>query len=53
MVSARVTRRARAYDAFLVHHIAGMNFLGPGGSSVPHPHFQVTCAAFRTPVSLG
>jgi UDPglucose--hexose-1-phosphate uridylyltransferase len=40
-VSAQLVRRARAYDPDLVHHIAGMNFLGPGGSSVPHPHFQV------------
>ncbi len=33
--------RNRARDAALVHHVAGMNFLQPGGSSVPHPHFQV------------
>jgi UDPglucose--hexose-1-phosphate uridylyltransferase len=39
--SAELVRRARAHDAALVHHVAGMNFLGPGGSSVPHPHLQV------------
>jgi galactose-1-phosphate uridylyltransferase len=39
--SAELVRRARARDRSLVHHVAGMNFLGPGGSSVPHPHFQV------------
>lgn len=38
---AEVTRRARARDAKLVHCVAGMNFLHPGGSSVPHPHLQV------------
>jgi galactose-1-phosphate uridylyltransferase len=25
----------------MVHHLVGMNFLPPAGSSVPHPHFQV------------
>jgi galactose-1-phosphate uridylyltransferase len=39
--AAELVRRARAGDASLVHHVAGMNFLGPGGSSVPHPHLQV------------
>jgi UDPglucose--hexose-1-phosphate uridylyltransferase len=39
--SAELVRRARAQDASLVHHVAGMNFLNPGGSSVPHPHLQV------------
>jgi len=39
--AAEVVRRARAGDAALVHHVAGMNFLPPAGSSVPHPHFQV------------
>ncbi len=39
--AAELVRRARRHDPALVHHIAGMNFLGPGGSSVPHPHFQV------------
>jgi UDPglucose--hexose-1-phosphate uridylyltransferase len=39
--TAELVRRARARDPALVHHVAGMNFLGPGGSSVPHPHFQV------------
>jgi galactose-1-phosphate uridylyltransferase len=39
--AAEVVRRARAQDASLVHHVAGMNFLHPGGSSVPHPHLQV------------
>jgi galactose-1-phosphate uridylyltransferase len=33
--------RARAADPACVHHVAGMNFLQPGGSSVPHPHLQV------------
>jgi galactose-1-phosphate uridylyltransferase len=39
--AAELVRRARAFDASLVHHVAGMNFLQPGGSSVPHPHLQV------------
>lgn len=39
--SRELVRRARARDPALVHHVAGMNFLHPGGSSVPHPHFQV------------
>jgi galactose-1-phosphate uridylyltransferase len=36
-----LVRRARAADPAMVHHLVGMNFLPPGGSSVPHPHFQV------------
>lgn len=40
-VAVELVRRARAHDPALVHHAAGMNFLQPGGSSVPHPHFQV------------
>lgn len=39
--TAELIRRARAHDPARVHHVAGMNFLAPGGSSVPHPHFQV------------
>jgi len=39
--SAELVRRARAHDPAQVHHVAGMNFLQPAGSSVPHPHFQV------------
>jgi galactose-1-phosphate uridylyltransferase len=39
--AAEVVRRARAIDPGLVHHVAGMNFLQPAGSSVPHPHLQV------------
>jgi galactose-1-phosphate uridylyltransferase len=39
--AAEVVRRARAQAPSLVHHVAGMNFLQPGGSSVPHPHLQV------------
>jgi UDPglucose--hexose-1-phosphate uridylyltransferase len=39
--SVELIRRVRARDPSLVHHVAGMNFLNPGGSSVPHPHFQV------------
>jgi galactose-1-phosphate uridylyltransferase len=39
--AAELLRRARRTDPALVHHVAGMNFLPPGGSSVPHPHFQV------------
>ena len=34
-------KRARRSDPSLSHHVAGMNFLAPGGSSLPHPHFQV------------
>jgi galactose-1-phosphate uridylyltransferase len=40
-VAAELVRRARLHDRSLVHHVAGMNFLAPGGSSVPHPHLQV------------
>lgn len=40
-ISADLVRRARALEPGLVHHLVGMNFLPPGGSSVPHPHFQV------------
>jgi galactose-1-phosphate uridylyltransferase len=40
-VSGELVRRARASDPALVHHAVGMNFLHPGGSSVPHAHFQV------------
>ncbi len=39
--AAEVVRVARRSDAALVHHVAGMNFLQPAGSSVPHPHLQV------------
>jgi len=39
--AVELVRRARAADPRHVHHLAGMNFLPPGGSSVPHPHFQV------------
>lgn len=39
--AAELVRRARRHDPALVHHLAGMNFLPSGGSSVPHPHFQV------------
>jgi galactose-1-phosphate uridylyltransferase len=39
--AADLVRRARADDPQLAHHLVGMNFLPPGGSSVPHPHFQV------------
>jgi len=39
-VCCELLRRARARDATLVHHAVGMNFLPPGGSSIPHPHFQ-------------
>jgi galactose-1-phosphate uridylyltransferase len=40
-VCAELARRTRAREPSLVHHLAGMNFLQPGGSSVPHPHFQM------------
>ena len=40
-LSASLVQRVRAQDGALVHHAVGMNFLQPGGSSVPHPHFQV------------
>jgi galactose-1-phosphate uridylyltransferase len=40
-VARELVRRARAHDGALVHHVVGMNFLAPGGSSLPHPHFQV------------
>ncbi len=41
LASGELVRRARRRDAAHVHHVVGMNFLHPGGSSVPHPHFQV------------
>jgi galactose-1-phosphate uridylyltransferase len=38
-VGAELVRLAR--DRYgLPHHLLGMNFLHPGGSSVPHPHLQ-------------
>ena len=40
-VASELVRLARAHDPSLAHHIAGMNFLQPAGSSVPHPHLQV------------
>lgn len=40
-VACDLVRRARRHDAALAHHVVGMNFLAPGGSSLPHPHFQV------------
>jgi UDPglucose--hexose-1-phosphate uridylyltransferase len=39
--AARMVRLARESDASRIHHVAGMNFLHPGGSSVPHPHMQI------------
>lgn len=39
--AAELVRRVRARDPAAVHHVAGMNFLQPSGSSVPHPHLQV------------
>jgi galactose-1-phosphate uridylyltransferase len=39
--AAELVRRAGAADPRAVHHLVGMNFLPPAGSSVPHPHFQV------------
>lgn len=40
-VSRELLGRARSRDPRLVHHVVGMNFLPPGGSSMPHPHFQM------------
>ena len=40
-LAKEILERALQYDKELVHHILGMNFLNPGGSSVPHPHFQL------------
>ncbi|HET9598791.1 MAG TPA: hypothetical protein VFP65_24670 [Anaeromyxobacteraceae bacterium] len=42
---AELARRAAARPEPLPHHLAGMNFLGPGGSSVPHPHLQIQARA--------
>ncbi len=39
--AVELVRRGRAAEPRNVHHLVGMNFLPPGGSSVPHPHFQV------------
>jgi UDPglucose--hexose-1-phosphate uridylyltransferase len=36
-----LVRLAGTRDAARVHHVAGMNFLPPSGSSMPHPHLQV------------
>jgi len=36
-----IIEKAKVYDSSLKHHVLGMNFLNPGGSSVPHPHFQL------------
>jgi len=43
--AARMVRLARASDPARTHHLVGMNFLHPGGSSVPHPHLQVHARA--------
>src|ERR1051326_1608516 len=40
-ISSELVGRTRERDASMVPHSVGMNFLPPGGSSVPHPHFQV------------
>jgi UDPglucose--hexose-1-phosphate uridylyltransferase len=40
-VARELVKRARRGDPSLAHHVAGMNFLPAGGSSMPHPHFQV------------
>jgi UDPglucose--hexose-1-phosphate uridylyltransferase len=40
-VARELVARARRGDPALVHHVAGMNFLPAGGSSMPHPHYQV------------
>lgn len=39
-VASRLVKKVRGHDRSFVHHVVGMNFLHPGGSSVPHPHFQ-------------
>ncbi len=39
-VAVDLVRRAAGRYGF-IHHLVGMNFLHPGGSSVPHPHLQV------------
>lgn len=44
-LAGELVRRARERDPAVVHHVAGMNFLQPGGSSVPHPHLQVHARA--------
>jgi len=41
LTAVEVLRRARLADPAMIHHLLGMNFLQPGGSSVPHPHFQL------------
>ncbi|HEY6911081.1 MAG TPA: hypothetical protein VI356_17010 [Myxococcales bacterium] len=40
-VARELVARARQSDPALKHHVAGMNFLPAGGSSMPHPHYQV------------
>ena len=44
-VAREIIRRARQRDRGLVHHVVGMNFLAPAGSSVPHPHYQAQVRA--------
>lgn len=41
MLAKEIIEKALLHDSELIHHILGMNFLNPGGSSVPHPHFQL------------
>lgn len=40
-VGVALIKKGVDYNERLTHHVMGMNFLNPGGSSVPHPHFQV------------
>lgn len=40
-VGVQLINKGVVYNEKLKHHAIGMNFLNPGGSSVPHPHFQV------------
>ncbi len=40
-LAKEILLKARDYDSGLMYHVLGMNFLNPGGSSVPHPHFQL------------
>lgn len=41
ILAKKIIEKVKQYDHELSHHILGMNFLNPGGSSVPHPHFQL------------
>ncbi len=40
-LASDIIKKVRQDNGSLIYHVLGMNFLNPGGSSVPHPHFQL------------